>query len=652
MKHDDWHNLYRDGWQGEIVPEAFAHPAKFSRALIRHIYEHMRREGCLSEGDTVIDPFGGVALGGLDAMRLGLNWIGIELEPKFVDLGNANIALWNARYSGKLPKWGSARIVQGDSRRLLATIRVVREAGAVVSSPPYATKQMGGAGDNSQIAGSGRSQLAMKIGYGTTPGNLGNLRAEGFEEAVAGVISSPPYAAGAQHTGGDDPRPEHIQGGELRYVDYGSTSGQLAALREGDISAALADAAVSSPPFGDQVPQQDKQFSAPHDSTGYLKADYGSTPGNLGNLRAEGFGAAVSSPPYVSGGHHPDQTGAWGGQAQALTKDQAGYGRTDGQLGQMREGEFDAAVSSPPFGEGETRNRSEYQPGYVADMMSRAYTQDKQGTTEGNLAALRATDDGFEAAVDGCVSSPPYAGRNQEGRTVERDRRRLLAMGREDLIERLITEFRGSQTYGDTDGQLGSESGDTFWSAARVICAQTFAALRPGGHAAWTLKAFVRDGARVDFPGQWRKLCESVGFVTLHEHRAWLVEEHGIQPGFAHTINRDGTVTPQFKLLRKERKSFFRRLSESKAQAAEFWKQITRADKARHMWEAHRDLWADYNRRMLEPYEPDVNPPVPATRMSIRGTAQRAAWTEAGKPLQDIDTRIDYEIVLCMQKPE
>src|SRR5882672_4314873 len=91
---DSWHNCYGAGWQGEIVPESFAHPAKFSRSLIQRIYEHAFANGWLKDGDIVIDPFGGVALGGLDAGIRGVRWIGCELESKFVALGNQNIDLW------------------------------------------------------------------------------------------------------------------------------------------------------------------------------------------------------------------------------------------------------------------------------------------------------------------------------------------------------------------------------------------------------------------------------------------------------------------------------------------------------------------------------------------------------------------------------
>jgi hypothetical protein len=365
-----------------IVPSAFEHPAKISFSLAERIYQHMIAEDWLAPGDVAIDPFGGIAGTALHAMQNGLHWLGVELEPKFVDLGNANIAKWDREFGARLPRWGSARLLKGDSRRLL---EIISEAGA------------------------------------------------------SGVVSSPPYADGAQHTGGVDPNPRHIQGGELRYVDYGQTPGQLGAMREG--TPPRAAASVSSPPFAEQQ-----------------------------------NGGGLAKPDAVYSG------------------DGTRFGSNHGYQG--------------------------------------------QGETPGNLGNLRADAAGFDAALaaEGCVSSPPYA-----HDTISRDQR----PGNPTYADR---------DYGQTPGQLGGESGSDFWSAARVIVAQTFAALRPSGHAVWVVKDFIRAGVRVPFCDQWRMLCESVGFVTLHEHRALLVQTRGKQ--LAHDGNH--------KSLDIERKSFFRRLAESK----------------------------------------------------------------------------------------
>jgi len=72
MMIDEWSGCYPSQWVGMIVPGAIVHPAKFSSRLIRRIYEHITEEGWVKPGDMVVDPFAGVALGALDAMRLGL----------------------------------------------------------------------------------------------------------------------------------------------------------------------------------------------------------------------------------------------------------------------------------------------------------------------------------------------------------------------------------------------------------------------------------------------------------------------------------------------------------------------------------------------------------------------------------------------------
>lgn len=73
--------------------------------------------GWIKRGDLCFDPFAGICGFGFHAMCYGLNFIGIELEQKFVDLGQQNIDLWLRQLRG-WPNLGTARVIQGDSRRL------------------------------------------------------------------------------------------------------------------------------------------------------------------------------------------------------------------------------------------------------------------------------------------------------------------------------------------------------------------------------------------------------------------------------------------------------------------------------------------------------------------------------------------------------
>jgi len=180
---------------------------------------------------------------------------------------------------------------------------------------------------------------------------------------------------------------------------------------------------------------------------------------------------------------------------------------------------------------------------------------DDYGRTDGQLAAL---PEG-EPPAQAIVSSPPWEKSLDQGNVPKEARvKRARDMGLSaDKVSPIDMENIGLRTqpdYGSCSGQLGNKQGDTFWSAARAILLQCYAVLAPGGHAIWVLKAFVRDKAIVDFPGQWRALCESCGFETVEVIRAWLVEDRGAQFALGG------------ELVEKEvrRESFFRRLHRQK----------------------------------------------------------------------------------------
>jgi tRNA G10 N-methylase Trm11 len=335
----DWYGCYGNSWHGAIVDAAFAHPAKFSRSLIRCIYDHAVEQGWMGAGDVVLDPFGGVATGALDAMRLGMHWLGIEIEPRFVEIGNANIEFWEGSLAEHFSGFGTARLMRGDSRDL--------------------------------------AQIVTAIGA---------------------CVSSPPYANGCAHTGGDDPHPEYVTGGEYRGV--GITG------------------AISSPPYASSLDR------------GVVDAD---------RRREFARSRGISNVEHVT----PIDMEKVG------QRNQTDYGASPGQMGMMRVGEFFA--DEPP---GQSRG-----------------------------------------------------------------------------------------------------SGDTFWNASRAIVEQVHQVLTPGAIAMWVVKAFVRDGKRVDFPVQWFRLCQMCGFEMMEWIRAWLIEGDDVEQ-----IGLLGERVP----LRRDHKSFFRRLAESK----------------------------------------------------------------------------------------
>jgi hypothetical protein len=634
FEESDWYELYAEKWGKLLVDGGMSHPAKFARALIRKIYVHAFEEGFLRPGDTVLDIFSGVGLGALDAMLSGVNWIGVELEQRFVSIANemecpgVTKELWKRgqgrgrkwdkfgicptcgeylnivlpplapgrnqyglfsnmlrtipetkphHFEGNLEAWqriygsfeiGEAACIQGDSRFLLDVLG--SHAAGVVSSPPYADTPIsaqGADGHNQEWNKAYRryaetgdwkgfqgkmNDAAESAGYTSNPSNLGNLK-EGNLDAT---IGSPPYAEARI---GEDGRQEQIG----RNVAYGPTDGQLGRLKEGDL-----DIALSSPPYLNTPVAKNN----PGISLEKLYETY----------KASGAGQTFEQFVATQLKHSQD------------------YGDTEGQLGGLKEGDLAAAISSPPFGAADPRKTADVQArqdGYVADVMNRSYNQDNQGVTPGNLAAM-----------DMSVASPPFL-QQSGGKNVTSQEGPLSDAA---LIARHSAGNKGTGAYGVTDGQMeqmkegdidatissppysdievasdlttqaggrGIEErkarrseghwegynrqevtnvanlgGETFWEAAKLIVSQTFSVLRPGGHALWVVKAYVKDGEYIDFPDQWRRLCESVGFETLHWHRAWQVEEDQGQLDF------EGNVYVKV----TERKSFFRRLQEKK----------------------------------------------------------------------------------------
>ena len=450
---DSWRGCYDGGWNGEICLESFAHPAKVSRALICRIYQHAFVEGWLVPGDVVVDPFGGIGGTALDAMWNGLTWIGVELEPRFVALADANLDLWRRKYGSK-PGFGAARILQGDSRKLS---EIIATADLVCSSPPF-HDSMSNKPSAQILAGSGgRMGESCKSDdvYGQSPGQLGAMK-EGEAPRVDCVVSSPPFAQ--QQTGGGIAAAVHGRS------DYPVTT------------------------------------KRPTKNSGYQ--EQAGSDGNLASMPEGKFSAVVSSPPYAAiaagaGGLNtlPGKDGQQSGRSSDSASQGADqhYGESAGQLSAMAEGDVAAVISSPPF--------------------------------------------------QGCEPCQDDKFRLNDGRTKP-------------------PQDQGG--YGTNPSNIGNQSGDTFWQAAREIVAQCHAILKPGGYAIWVCKDFVRKGKRVPFSDQWQALCEAQGFRLVCRHRAMLVAHYGEQDDMLGAT----------KQLTTARKSFFRRLAEAKGSPAIDWEDV------------------------------------------------------------------------------
>ena len=116
--------------------------------------------------------------------------------------------------------------------------------------------------------------------------------------------------------------------------------------------------------------------------------------------------------------------------------------------------------------------------------------------TPGNLGNLKPGD------IACVISSPPYEGCPiQGGGDCLTKETREIVKKTGNWPKRGLSAGNQRPGYGTSEGQLGHTQGPTFWQAAREIVEQCHQILRPGGHAIWVVKDFVRKGQRVDFCG-------------------------------------------------------------------------------------------------------------------------------------------------------
>jgi len=359
------------------------YPAKFAPGLIRRIYQHCLERGYLEKGSLVVDPFAGIGGGGIMAAYAGLNWIGVELEEKFVRLAKDNFEMHE--YPCSRMGYPQPVIIQGDSRRLSS---VLQEADLIATSPPFMDSMEKAGGINPELSkhiGGPHSQMNNSdTRYGSSPGQIGNLKSG----SIGAVCTSPPFSEpGSQPSGNMPSRPVRSK---IREMGLERKPGQ----------------------------------------------EYGNHPSNIGNLKAGDVGAVVTSPPWE------DSIG---------TKDEAFW---------------------------DDHN-------------------DRQ--------------------------------RNWRGAT------------------------RQTADYGSSQGQIGQEQGQSYWEACRDVYAECHKILKPGGVIVIVVKSYVKGGKRVPLPMQTLKLLIHLGFEPLERIKASLVKET-VTPGLFGEITKTVERKSFFRRLHEKKR--------------------------------------------------------------------------------------------------
>lgn len=561
------------GGKVDVSVQAMGHPAKFSRALIRRIYAHFIEKGYIQAGElvpvtaelvddirveiaeadtshdsrsyitrggyilfrncdgalivpevggmivktgsTVLDIFGGVALGALDAMANGMNWVGIEVEPRFVAYGvggecDGTPVEIGENTSNVFSGWYILFEDEDDT-----TYFVDRGGGVspVTASDGFDSREDAQAWFD-EISGDKSGTALMVFG------DIRNVRIEYHEFGRADKIMSVTLCGRR-----DKHEPHHIDGNlELFERNYAGklTGWGRSVLINGD-SRYLIDTLrknASMLPF----------------------------PGRVS--------ASVSSPPFLQTSGGTNVTSKEGVLADEgfLRRLRAGnaatraYGESDGQIQAMSEGEFDAVLSSPPYaetridGKGDEGSSNMRNPdgSYLRGPEGWAIRKSaggRYGDTDGQLGNLS------EGSLFDCtLTSPPF-----ESVTSDRPSESIVASGLKMGASSM------GDGYGTSEGQTGAMSGETFWGASKMILEGLHSALRENGYAAFVVKSYVKNGKIEDFPRKWALLCEASGFEVVEWIRAWVTENRGVQ--YDLWGNRIEKVV--------ERKSFFRKLAEA-----------------------------------------------------------------------------------------
>ncbi|SNS98755.1 DNA methylase [Asanoa hainanensis] len=119
----------RDQRRGRYMPESSTHPGKMLPNLAAHAIASYT-----APGDLVLDPMCGSGTTLVEAMHLGRDALGVDIESRFSALAAANVALAASQGAA-----GTAKVITGDATGLLDLIpaSALGQVGLVLTSPPY-----------------------------------------------------------------------------------------------------------------------------------------------------------------------------------------------------------------------------------------------------------------------------------------------------------------------------------------------------------------------------------------------------------------------------------------------------------------------------------------------------------------------------------
>jgi modification methylase len=162
--------------RGRYVAGSGAHPARMAPDLARALIADYTKPS-----DWVLDPLAGIGTTHVEAIHLGRNAFGVEIDPGWVALARANIAL--ARSQGGT---GTGRVITGDATRLPRGIpvRLRGRFQLVLTSPPYGRTMHG------RVEHRRGPLVRFHNRYGTPdPANLAHRRRTGLIDGITAMLA-------------------------------------------------------------------------------------------------------------------------------------------------------------------------------------------------------------------------------------------------------------------------------------------------------------------------------------------------------------------------------------------------------------------------------------------------------------------------------
>lgn len=162
--------------RGRFVAGSGAHPARMAPDLAAALIADYTRPG-----DWVLDPLAGIGTTLVEAVHSGRNGFGIDIEPGWVALARANIAL--ARSQGGT---GTARVIAADATRLPRGVPgwLREQFHLVLTSPPYGRTMHG------RVEHRRGPLIRFHNSYGTPDqANLAHRRRTGLIDGITSVLA-------------------------------------------------------------------------------------------------------------------------------------------------------------------------------------------------------------------------------------------------------------------------------------------------------------------------------------------------------------------------------------------------------------------------------------------------------------------------------